>query len=184
MKKIGIVCLVVVALLGGCTLGYYNLLVTSQENISAQWAQIDNQLKRRSDLIPNLVNAVKGFMKHEREIFSYVADARSRLAGAANIQEKISAAKELDGALGRLLMVMENYPALKSNETVNRLMDELAGTENRLSTERMRYNQVVRKYNTSIKRIPGSIFANMFNFGEAVYYEVEEKDKALPKVEI
>ena len=187
MKKgiwitLGIVVLLII-MIGGTFVSSYNNMVTMKENIGAAWAQVDNQLKRRNDLIPNLVNTVKGFAAHEKEIFQSIAEARSRMAGAGSIGEKIEASRQMDSALARLLVVVENYPNLKADQSFNRLMDELSGTENRISVERLRYNRVVQDYNTLIKRFPGRFFAGIYGFEPATYYEVPEKEKALPRVE-
>jgi len=187
MRKKGIiiwVCVVGVILVIVLTpISYYNKFVSLNEAIEGAWAQVENQLKRRNDLIPNLVSTVKGYMKHEKEIFHHIAEARTRIAKAKTIPEKIKAYQGLGGVLGRLLLIVERYPNLKANESFNRLMDELAGTENRISVERMRYNEKVKQYNTMIKRFPGVIFAKMFNQKEKIYFEVEEKEKKVPKVE-
>jgi LemA protein len=177
----GLVLLVLMVIM--MVVGGYNKLATMDEGIKNNWAQVENQLKRRSDLIPNLVNTVKGYAAHEKGVFTQIADARSKLAGAATINDKITASNEFSSALSRLLMVVENYPNLKANESFNKLMDELAGTENRLSVERMRYNEAVKAFNTYIKRIPGRIYASIFGFEKAKYFEVAEKDKETPKVE-
>lgn len=162
----------------------YNKIVGLDEQIKTAWAEIENQLQRRSDLIPNLVNTVKGYAKHEKDVFTQIADARSRLAGAKTIPEKIEAASALDSAISRLLVIVENYPALKANESFNRLMDELAGTENRITVSRMRYNDAVKNYNIVIRRVPGNMIARMFGFKEqAAYFKAEEKAKEAPKVE-
>lgn len=162
--------------------GNYNKIVTLKENIEARWAQVENQLKRRNDLIPNLVNTVKGYAKHEKEIFTGIAEARSKLAGAGTIPEKIKASNELGGFLSRLLMVIERYPDLKANQNFSQLMHELSGTENRISVERMRYNDAVRDFNMMIKRFPGRVFASLFGFTQATYFEIEEAEKKAPQV--
>lgn len=162
----------------------YNRMVTLRESIDGAWAQVDNQLQRRNDLIPNLVNSTKGYMTHEREIFIHIADARAKLAGATDIPEKIKAARQLDTALGRLLVIMENYPDLKADRTVARLMDELSGTENRIAVERRRYNETVKQYNTVIQRFPTVIFASIFGFQKGTYYEVEESARQVPEVNL
>jgi LemA protein len=162
----------------------YNKIVGLDEKIKSSWAEIENQLQRRSDLIPNLVNTVKGYAKHEKEIFTQIADARSRLIGAKTVPEKIEAASALDSALGRLLAIAENYPQLKANESFNRLMDELAGTENRIAVSRMRYNESIRDYNLVIRRIPGKFIAGMLGFNDQIaYFKAEEKAKEVPKIE-
>ncbi len=190
MKKGLSVFLVIMAVLAiffisliGWGVSNYNKLVTMRENIDGAWAQVDNQLKRRNDLIPNLVNTVKGYAAHEKEIFIQIAEARAKLAGAQTIPEKIEGAQAVGSALNRLLVILENYPDLKANESFNRLMDELAGTENRLAVERMRYNDTVKSYNTEIVRFPGRIFAGLFGFEKGTYYQVPGEEKQVPKVE-
>lgn len=166
-----------------CRLIYYNRFVSLDQAIKAQWAQVESVLKRRADLIPNLVESTKGFMGHEREIYENIAEARTKLAGAQTVSEKIEAERGLGAALGRLLMIVENYPQLKANETFAKLMDELAGTENRIGLERRRYNENVRIYNTTIKRWPASFFATRYGFKEAPYFEVAPEEQQVPKVE-
>jgi LemA protein len=179
---IGII--VVIGLIIGLTVvSYYNRFVTKSEAIDNQWAQVENQLKRRYDLIPNLVNTAKGFMEFEKEVFENLAEARSKYAGATTTNEKVSASNQIESALGRLLVIVENYPNLKSNETFTRLMDELAGTENRIAVERMRYNETVRIYNLLVKRFPGSIFAGLFGREAAVYFDVPEAEQEVPEVD-
>jgi LemA protein len=163
--------------------GGYNKLVTMDEEIKGKWAQVENQLKRRSDLIPNLINTVKGYAGHEKEVFTNIAESRAKLAGASNVQGKIAAANQMTSALGRLLVIVERYPDLKANQSFNRLMDELSGTENRLSVERMRYNNAVKLYNMYMKRFPGRFYAAIFGFSKADYFKIAEKDKEVPKVE-
>jgi LemA protein len=185
MKKGLIVVLVIVGLLLiliASGVSKYNTIIGLHEAIQQAWAQVDNQLKRRSDLIPNLVNTVKGYAAHEKEVFENIAAARAKLAGAANIPDKIAAARNFEGALARLLAVVENYPNLKADQSFNRLMDELSGTENRIAVERMRYNRAVETYNVTIKKFPGRIYASLFGFSAGTYYQVEEKDKVLPEV--
>ncbi len=177
-----VVVLVVLALLVLIPVTYYNRFVTMEEAIDNQWAQVESQLKRRFDLIPNLVETAKGYMKHEREIFTEVAEARTRLAGATTVKDRIKGEGELGGVLGRLLAIAENYPNLKANENFLKLMDQLEGTENRIAVERMRYNEKVRVYNTTIKRFPGNVFAGWFGKEQAPYFEIEEKEEAVPEV--
>jgi LemA protein len=165
--------------LGGCS---YNRFVSQEEAVKAQWAQVENQLQRRNDLIPNLVETTKGFAQHEESVYKDIADARSRLLAAKTPDESIAAANQQTSALGRLLAVVENYPQLKSNEQFNRLMDELAGTENRLSVERMRYNERVQDYNTSRRQFPANLTAKMFGFKDYPFFEVPESAKQVPKV--
>jgi LemA protein len=178
---IGVILLLVLSL-GGCVANRYNQLVNSKEAVNQRWAQVDNQLQRRSDLIPRLVETVKGFAAQESRVLTAIADARAKMAGARSVGEKIAAGQEMDGALSRLLVVVENYPQLKSNENFMSLQDELAGTENRLATERMRYNETVQGYNVLVKRFPTNIFAAMFNFAEAPYYPVAQEARSAPGV--
>ncbi len=177
----GVVALVLVLALG-YFVSYYNTIIRLEESTKQSWAQVDNQLKRRSDLIPNLVNTVKGYATHEKELFENIAQARAKLAGAGAIPEKIAAARAMEGALSRLLAIVENYPNLKADASFNRLMDELAGTENRIAVARRRYNLAVETYNTTIKVFPGRVYASFFGFKEGTYYQVAEKDKQLPQV--
>src|SRR6266849_1331546 len=166
--------------LSGCS---YNKFVGQEEAIKAQWAQVQNQLQRRNDLIPNLVETVKGYAQHEEGVFKEIADARSRLLAAKSPEETIQAANQQTTALGRLLAVVENYPNLKANEQFNRLMDELSGTENRLATERMRYNERLQEYNTSRRKFPGNLTAKMFGFKEYPYFEAPPAAQTAPKVD-
>src|SRR5213593_1172863 len=165
--------------LTGCS---YNRFVGQEEAIKAQWAQVENQLQRRNDLIPNLVETVKGYAQHEEGVFKDIADARSRLLAAKSPEETIAAANQQTSALGRLLAVVENYPQLKANEQFNRLMDELSGTENRLAVERMRYNQKVEEYNTATRRFPANLTAKMFGFKEYPFFQAPPDAKQAPKV--
>jgi LemA protein len=189
MKKGMLGCLIVGAglvlillILGGALIGRYNGMVTAGEAIDGAWAQVENVLQRRGDLIPNLVETVKGFAAQEKEIFTSVAEARGRLAGATSPREAAAANAGLTSALGRLLAIAENYPNLKSNENFIRLQDELAGSENRIAVERRRYNETVRLYNTSIRRFPNNFLAGVFNFGEREYFEAEEAAQEVPEV--
>ena len=175
-----LVALIAALPLAGCS---YNKFVGQEEAIKSQWAQVENQLQRRNDLIPNLVETVKGYAQHEEGVFKEIAEARSRLLAAKSPEESIAAANQQSTALGRLLAVVENYPQLKSNEQFNRLMDELAGTENRLSTERMRYNERVQEYNTARRQFPANVTAKMFGFKEYPFYEVPPEAKQVPKVD-
>lgn len=178
-----VILLFLVILIGGYIWVTYNRLVKQDEAIKALWAQVETQLQRRSDLIPNLVEVVKGYAKHEKEIFENVAQARTKLAGARTVDEKIAAANELSGVLGRLLAIAENYPNLKANESFNRLMDELAGTENRIAVERKRYNDGVLSFNQLIRRFPVNLIAQSFDFQKGVYFEAPESKQEVPKVE-
>ncbi len=167
-------------LVTGCS---YNRFTAQEEGIKAQWAQVENQLQRRNDLIPNLVETVKGYAQQERDVFQSVADARAKMAGAGTPAEKIAAANDESGALSRLLVVVENYPDLKSNETFARLMDELAGTENRLAIERQRYNQRLQEYNTLRRKFPSNVTAKIFGFQEYPYFDAPPSAEAAPKVD-
>lgn len=175
------VLLVVVALYAG---GKYNGFITQNESIDAQWAQVESQYQRRFDLIPNLVASVQGAMQQEQAVFTAIADARTRYAGAGTTEEKAAAATQVESALGRLLVVMENYPQLASIGTVQSLMAELAGTENRVSVERMRYNELVRDYNVSVKTFPGTLIAGMFGFDARTMFEAAAGAETAPKVEL
>src|SRR5438067_7253747 len=165
--------------LSGCS---YNKFVSQEEGIKAQWAQVQNQLQRRNDLIPNLVETVKGYAQHEEGVYKEIADSRSKLLAAKSPEETIEAANQQTAALGRLLAVVENYPNLKANEQFNRLMDELAGTENRIAVERMRYNQKVQEYNTSRRQFPANLTAKVFGFKEYPYFEAPPEAQQVPKV--
>jgi LemA protein len=166
--------------LTGCS---YNTFVKQEEAVKAQWAQVENQLQRRNDLIPNLVETVKGYAQHEESVYKDIADARSRLLAAKSPEESIAAANQQTSALGRLLAVVENYPQLRANEQFNRLMDELAGTENRLAVERMRYNERVQEYNTARRQFPGNLTAKMFGFKDYPFFQVPDEAKQVPKVD-
>jgi LemA protein len=162
--------------------GTYNTFVSLDETVKASWAQVENQLQRRYDLIPNLVETVKGFARQEKEVFIGVTEARSKVAGANNIPDKIKANNELSGALSRLLLVVERYPDIKSNQNFMRLQDELAGTENRIAVERRRYNEAVKTFNVKIRSFPQNLFAGILGFTKAAFFEVPETAKAVPKV--
>lgn len=160
----------------------YNDLVGMQEQAKTSWAQVENQLMRRNDLIPNYVETVKGYAKQETTVFTAIADARARMAGARNPAETIAANNALESALSRLLVVVENYPELRSSENFMRLQDELAGTENRIATERMRYNEVVRDYNVRIRRFPANLVAASFNFAAMPLFEAPPGARVAPQV--
>ena len=166
--------------LSGCS---YSKFVGQEEAVKAEWAQVQNELQRRNDLIPHLVETVKGYASHEQSVFQAVADSRARLAGARTRKETIAAANQQWTALARLLAVVENYPQLKANDSFNRLMDELAGTENRIAVERMRYNAQVQQYNTSRRQPPGVLTALLFNFPDYPFFEVPTTAREIPKVE-
>lgn len=181
MRLLGMLAVVAAAVAAsGCS---YNTFVSQEEAIKTQWAQVENQLQRRNDLIPNLVETAKGFAQQERDVFGAIADSRARLAGATTPEQRIAAANEQSTALSRLLVVVENYPDLKSNQTFARLMDELAGTENRLAVERMRYNEAVQAYNTQRRSFPSNITAGVFGFKEYPLFQAPEAAKAVPKVD-
>ncbi len=184
MNKILIAILGVILIIGLGLIGFYNNLVTMTQAMDNQWAQVETQYQRRFDLIPNLVSSVEGIMTQEQEVFGQLAEARTRYSGAKTADEKAKAASQLESALGRLLVVVENYPQLRSSENVSQLMDELAGTENRISVERGRYNDKVRAYNVAIKRFPANLIAGVFGFGERAYFEAAEGAERAPEVEI
>ncbi len=160
----------------------YNDFVSLDEAVRAAWAQVDNQLQRRYDLIPNLVETVKGFASQEQQVFIEVTKARSQVGSAGTVPEKIAANNELSSALSRLLLVVERYPDLKSNENFMKLQDELAGTENRIAVERRRYNEAVRTYNVRIRSFPANLLAGFFGFDKQPFYEVPEAARAVPEV--
>jgi LemA protein len=162
--------------------GTYNSLVTMDESVKGAWAQVENQLQRRYDLIPNYVETVKGYAAHEKEVFVKVTEARSKVAGAGSIDEKIQANNQLSSALSRLLVVVERYPELKANTNFIRLQDELAGTENRIAVERRRFNETVKVYNIKIRSFPTNIIAGMFGFEKATFFKVPKERQEAPKV--
>ena len=181
---IAVVVIVLIALLFfGQYIGVKNTLVTKNEAVKAAWSQVDIVLQRRADLIPNLVETVKGYAKQEQTVFGDIAKARSALLSAGTPQDKIAANQQLDGALGRLLLIVENYPQLKSNENFLRLQDELAGTENRIAVERKRYNDTLQDYNTYIQKFPQSMFAGFAGFKvNDAYFKATEGSREAPKV--
>lgn len=183
MKKVLIIAAAILAILAITFISVYNGIVSKHETITAKWSQVENQLQRRNDLIPNLVNTVKGYAGHEKTVFEEVTAARSQWAKAGTVDEKVKAAGAVDAALGRLLLVAENYPNLKADQTFLRLMDELSGTENRIATERMRYNEAVKDYNIAVRVFPGNLIAGMSGFRPASeYFKAEERAKAVPEV--
>src|SRR5215472_1656778 len=175
----GLIIALVALPLAGCS---YNRFVSEEEAIKTQWAQVENQLQRRNDLIPNLVETVKGYATHEESVYKDIADSRSRLLAAKSPEETIAAANQQTTALGRLLAISENYPQLRANEQFNRLMDELSGTENRIAVERKRYNDRVQEYNTSMRQFPGNITAKMFGFKDYPFFEAPPEARQVPKV--
>lgn len=182
---IAVAVLVVVVLAGASK--YYSVkndLVTQREAVNAQWSNVDVVLQRRADLIPNLVNTVKGFAAHETEVYKAIADARAALINGRTPQEKIAANDQLSGALSRLLVISENYPQLKSNENFLRLQDELAGTENRIAVERRKYNEVLEHYNVEIQKFPSNIVAGIAGFTRNdAYFKTEPGAREVPKVQ-
>lgn len=189
MEKMSRSTLILLSVLGVCIglsfwfLSLRNGFVTSQEAISSSWAQVENQLQRRSDLIPNLVNAVKGYARHEQAVFDNIAKARAQMAGARTQSDKVAAAGQFESALSRLMVVVEQYPNLKADQQFRQLMDELSGSENRISVERKRYNENVQVYNVQIKRFPGVLVASLLHYEKKTYFEISEKAKEVPKVE-
>ena len=183
----GLIVVVVLVLIALFVFGQYvgvrNTLVTKNEAVKAAWSQVDIALQRRADLIPNLVETVKGYAQQEQTVFGDIAKARSALLSAGNPADKIKANGELDGAIGRLLVLVENYPQLKSNENFMRLQDELAGTENRIATARKDYNDATQDYNTTRARFPTVISAKLFGFKEEPFFETPAEQKEVPKVE-
>lgn len=181
---IGIAVVLVIALaIGMFAVGQYNSLVQARESVDASWAQVENVLQRRADLVPNLVETVRGYASHEREVFTSVADARSRLLAAGTPGEAAEASQALDSALGRLLAIAESYPQLRASESFTRLQDELAGTENRIAVERRRYNEEVRGYNAMTASFPTNVFAGMFGFDRREYFEAEAGAREVPRVD-
>ncbi len=183
----GLIVVIILALIALVVFGQYvsvrNTLVTKNEAVKAAWSQVDIVLQRRADLIPNLVETVKGYAKQEQTVFGDIAKARSALLSAGTPQAKIAANNQLDGAIGRLLLIVENYPQLKSNENFLRLQDELAGTENRIAVERKRYNDALQDYNTYIQKFPNSIFAGWAGFKpNDAYFKAAEGSREAPKV--
>ena len=163
----------------GCS---YNTFVSQEETIKTQWAQVENQLQRRNDLIPNLVETTKGIAQQEQDVFARIAESRAKMAGARTPEERMAAANDQSSALARLLVVTENYPELRSSETFNRLMDELSGTENRIAVERMRYNERVQQYNTSRRSFPSNVTAGIFGFKEYQLFDAPTAAEQVPRV--
>lgn len=178
-----VIIVVIIAIFAAILIPSYNGFVNSEEDVNNAYAQVENQLQRRLDLIPNLVNTVKGFASHEKEVLGSIADARANLAGANTPEEQAAANDQLSGALSRLLAVVENYPDLKADANFRQLMDELAGTENRLSVARQDYNTIVSDYNKKVKRMPGSIVASIFGFDEKEYFKADAAAQDAPTVD-
>lgn len=184
MKKTWLIILAVVVVIAVYGVSTYNSLVSTNEQVDAQWAKVETQYQRRFDLIPNLVNSVKGILTQEQTIFNNIADARTRYSGASTPNDKAVAASEMESALGRLLVIMENYPQLNSSANVADLMAQLEGTENRIGVERSRFNDEVRDYNLAVKRFPKKLFASLFGFGERAYFESADGAAAAPNVNL
>lgn len=182
MNKILIIIVAIVAVIGFSVLMFYNNLVSANEAVNNQWAQVETQYQRRFDLIPNLVNSVKGVMQQEQKIFGDLAEARTRYANAASVDEKIGAANQVESALSRLLVIVENYPQLKSSENVQTLMAQLEGTENRISVERKKFNDKVKSYNLATKKFPEKLFAMLFDFKERPYFESAAGAENVPNI--
>ena len=173
-----------VLITGGSCVSKYNQLVTLNESVTAAWSQVENVLQRRNDLIPNLVNTVKGYATHEQETFQNIANARAKLAGASTINEKVAASQQMDSALSRLLLVVENYPELKANQSFLGLQDELSGTENRIAVERPRYNETIKAYNVLVKQFPGNLLAKVMGFEQKdSYFKATAGATEVPKVQ-
>lgn len=181
--KTVLIVLAVILVLVAPVISSYNKMVTLDQKVKKAESNIDTQLKRRSDLIPNLVETVKGYATQEKEIFTDIANARAKLGGAQSVGEKANADSELSGALGRLLVVVEQYPQLKSNENFRDLTTNLEGTENRINIARQDYNEAVDVYNTSIRKFPASIVASIFRFEQREYYKIDEGSREVPKVD-
>ena len=178
---LGVILLVALAA-AGYVRTTYNNMVTLQAQYQTAWSQVENQLQRRNDLIPNYVETVKGYAKQETTIFTAIANARARIGGAGPISDKIAASNEMSNALARLLVVVENYPQLRSSENFMQLQDELAGTENRIAVERMRYNEAVMAYNVRIRQFPANIIAGMFHYESAPLFQAPTSAHEAPKV--
>jgi LemA protein len=166
----------------GRIIGGYNTVIAMDENVKGKWAQVENQLKRRYDLIPNLIETVKGYAKHEKELFENIAEARTKYFQAKTVKDKVGSANRLEGVLSKLLFLQERYPVLKANQSFLKLQDSLEGTENRISVERKRYNDAVQGLNTYIRTFMGRFFATLASVSKAEYYEIPESEKAVPKV--
>jgi LemA protein len=174
--------LLLALLVGGKLISGYNTVISMDENVKGKWAQVENQLKRRYDLIPNLVETVKGYAKHEKELFENIAEARTKYFQANSVKDKVAGSNRLEGVLSRLLLLQERYPDLKANQSFLKLQDSLEGTENRIAVERKRYNDAVQILNTYIRTFFGRFFAAFASVTKAEYYEIPEGEKAVPKV--
>ena len=177
----GVVLLVGILVIGRLISGY-NTVIAMDENVKGKWAQVENQLKRRYDLIPNLIETVKGYAKHEKELFENIAEARTKYFQAKTVKDKVESANRLEGVLSKLLFLQERYPVLKANQSFLKLQDSLEGTENRIAVERKRYNDAVQGLNTYIRTFVGRLYAAFAGVSKAEYYEIPEAEKAVPKV--
>ncbi|MBC8588186.1 LemA family protein [Paratissierella segnis] len=177
-----IIIIIVIALVAITSIGTYNRLASMEESVDSAWAQVENVLKRRADLIPNLVNTVKGYASHEEQVLTQITNARAGFNSATSPQEFAAANDQLDAAIRSLNVVVENYPDLKANQNFLELQAELSGTENRISTERMRYNDAVRGFNTTIRRFPTNIVAKIFGYQSREYFEINPEDAEVPEV--
>lgn len=184
MNRLWIIVIGVLVVLGIFFASVYNSLISQSQNVDNQWAQVETQYQRRFDLIPNLVRATEAVLKQEQKVFGDLAKARAQYAGAQTAEQKAQAASQVESALGRLLVIVENYPQLRSNETVQSLMDELSGTENRISVERKRYNDVVRDYNVYVSRFPTNIAASMFGYRARTYFQAADNAERAPEVQL
>jgi LemA protein len=178
---VGVFLLVGFLVIGKIIAGY-NTVIAMDENVKGKWAQVENQLKRRYDLIPNLIETVKGYAKHEKELFENIAEARTKYFQAKTVKDKVESANRLEGVLSKLLFLQERYPVLKANQSFLKLQDSLEGTENRIAVERKRYNDAVQGLNTYIRTFMGRFFATLASVSKAEYYEIPESEKAVPKV--
>ena len=169
-------------MVGGKLIAGYNQVIAMEENVKGKWAQVENQLKRRYDLIPNLVETVKGYAQHEKEIFENIAQARTQYFQAKDVKSQIESSNQLESALSRLLLLQERYPDLKANQSFLRLQDSLEGTENRIAVERKRYNDSVQALNTHVRTFFGRFYALLAGVSPAEYYEIPESEKSAPKV--
>jgi LemA protein len=181
---VGVILLIIILIPIVWFFAIYNHLISLEQQVEAQWAQVEVQYQRRADLIPNLISSVQGYMTYEQSLLTNITQLRSQWAVSTTLKEKIQTASELESSLSRLLLVMENYPELKADQTVQQLMDELAGTENRVSVERARFNDKVREFNTAIKVFPNNIVADMFNYKEKLYFESLAGAEEVPEVNI
>ena len=179
-----IVIVVIIAVIGLWIMGTYNNFITLNQNIESQWAQVETQYQRRIDLIPNLVNTAKGYMQFESDLLTEITELRSQWAATSGVDNRVNIGNALDSALGRLIAVFENYPTLQSSEPIANLMVQLEGTENRIAVERMRFNEVVRSYNTAVLTFPSNIIANMFGFEQKPYFESQEGAEIAPTVNL